>query len=168
MAVGAEPAVLPFYFVREEAKSQFPDLPPYFDQLGSFDRQHIVSHLGGMLEPFIEELPIAVERLHDLIQKHRIKDISILHIDTEGFDYQVLQGLQMEVNRPRWILLESKHFTPDIRTAVVQLLSRNLYDVYDLGKDFFACQRDQPDSLRLRGRFRRLLRQPLHNSDETS
>lgn len=30
-----------------------PGLPVWYDQLGSFDRQHIVKHLDGRLEPFI-------------------------------------------------------------------------------------------------------------------
>ena len=47
VAVGSSSEAATFYYVSERAKKSLPDLPEWYDQLGSFDRQHISKHLEG-------------------------------------------------------------------------------------------------------------------------
>ena len=43
-----------FYYVSENAKGEFKeDIPFWYDQIGSFSKNHIIQHLDGKLEPYI-------------------------------------------------------------------------------------------------------------------
>jgi hypothetical protein len=53
VAIGAPAGEAPFYYVDEKAGASIPDLPIWYDQLGSFDKNHILKHLDGVLAPFI-------------------------------------------------------------------------------------------------------------------
>lgn len=58
-----------------------------------------------------QSIQVQITTLPDLISKHRIpQDFGILLVDTEGWDYAVLQGLQDTSARPRIIVTED--FTP--------------------------------------------------------
>jgi len=83
VAIG-EAGNMNFYWVDPKAKDHLPDLPYWYDQLGSFDRNHIVKHLDGVLEPYILSAEISCITLDTLLDRNTISDIGILHIDTEG------------------------------------------------------------------------------------
>lgn len=142
IAVGAEPGEATFYYVDERAAKELKDLPSTYNQLGSFDREHIVKHLDGVLEPYIEELVIRVETLDRLLAHHEMNKVDFLHIDTEGFDYEVLRGVDFDRNKPRSIYLEHKHLSDADRRQAVAMLERNGYHVLDCGVDYLATQPD--------------------------
>ena len=118
-----------------------PDLPPYYDQLGSFNREHIVKHLDGALEPFILEKRVQVRRLSGLLDERRIAEVHLLHVDVEGFDFEVLKSLDFSRHAPVLIFIEHKHLAADDRDAMARLLAGNGYSVRDCGGDFFASRR---------------------------
>jgi FkbM family methyltransferase len=126
-----------FYWVDESAAQQISGLPEWHDQLGSFDRQHIVKHLDGILEPFIISHDISGITLRHLFEKHAIRKIDLLHIDTEGHDYKVLSQLDLTVLAPSIILFEHKHLASGEREKSIQHLAGH-YQMFDLGSDFLA------------------------------
>lgn len=142
VAVGAEPSEATFYYVDERAAEELDDLPSTYNQLGSFDRKHIVKHHNGVLEPYIKELVIQVETLDRLLTRHHLKKVDFLHIDTEGFDYEVLRGIDFDRNKPRSIYLEHKHLSDAHRQQAVAMLERNGYHLLDCGVDYLATQVD--------------------------
>lgn len=100
-----------FYYLDESAKENLTDLPYWYSQLNSFDRNHIIRYLGKQIVPFIREEYINSITLNDLMEKYNIKKLDMLHIDTEGHDYQILKQLDLEVLRPLMVLVEYRHLS---------------------------------------------------------
>lgn len=141
VAIGATPGKQTFYYVDTHARSKIPSLPFWFDQLGSFDKNHIMKHLDGVLEPFIVEAPVAVRRLDAVLDGHGAGDVHLLHVDTEGYDYEVLKTIDLERRRPIAIFIEHRHLPGSQRDDMHRLLRAHGYKVRDCGGDYFAIRR---------------------------
>lgn len=141
LAVGDEFEDKKFYYVSEKAKDALGDeLPPWYDQLGSFERDHILKHLDGRLAPYIIEAPVQCVPLRHLLEKNAVKKIDFLHIDTEGFDYRILRQFDIAKYRPKAILFEHKHLLPmEVKQAYQSLLGHH-YDITVLNGDTLAVR----------------------------
>jgi FkbM family methyltransferase len=138
VAIGASAAQVSFYYVDPKAGQSLPNLPSWFDQLGSFDRNHIVKHLDGALEPFIVECLIQVYPLSEVLARNGIDDVHLLHVDTEGHDYEVIKTVNFAEHPPLSIFIEHKHLSADHRAEMLGLLYGHGYSVRDCGEDYFA------------------------------
>jgi FkbM family methyltransferase len=138
VAIGRERGKSTFYFVSDDAKAHLPDLPSHFDMLGSFSKQHIVSHLNGVLEPFIVGVELDVLSLSEVLSKNSVQHIDLLQIDTEGYDFEVLKSLDFNVIKPGAIYLEHRHLNPSNIEELSALLRNQGYSVLDCGNDYFA------------------------------
>jgi len=128
-----------FYYLSAAAKKALPELPPWFDQIGSFDRTHIFKHLGQEVEPYIISSVFPTLPFESLIQKHGIKRIDVLHIDAEGYDWEILSQVDLVLHPPMVILFEHVHLAPEIKERALVRLRGN-YRILDLGCDYF-CRR---------------------------
>jgi FkbM family methyltransferase len=142
VAIGAAPGQASFYYVDANANRSVPGLPLWFDQLGSFDRNHIVKHLNGGLEPFIRECKVEVCPLSDVLMRNRIRDVHLLHVDTEGHDYEVLRTVDFARHTPLSIFVEHRHLSRALRTEMLRLLRKHGYFVRDCGGDYFAVHEE--------------------------
>jgi FkbM family methyltransferase len=138
VAIAAEPGRRPFYYVSEQARARGDDLPIWCEQLGSFDREHIVSHLEGRLAPHIVEQDVECATLSDVLVRNRVERLDLLHVDTEGYDYEVLLQLDWQRWRPRVIVFEVVHLTEPERAEAVALLRSQSYRLSLLGYDLLA------------------------------
>ena len=150
VAVGSVRGTAKFYYVSEEAKRVLPNLPSWYDQLGSFNPRHIVNH-DLRLEPFIRVMDVTVEPLQEILQRHRVTDVAVLHIDTEGHDLHVLQSVDLSTYTPLAIWVEHKHLSQADRVEMRTLLESSDYDVWNAGEDFFAVHREAPQRMHRRG-----------------
>lgn len=142
VAIAAEAGTLPFYYVSERAKQALGDrLPYWYDQLGSFDRNHIVKHLDGLLEPYIETLALSCMPLQAVLDEHAVQRVDVLHIDTEGYDWQVLQMFDVGRYRPRVVLYEHKHLPEADQQQAAQMLERQGYWLTRRSADTMAVRR---------------------------
>ena len=135
-----------FFWVDESAKSAFPNLPPWYDQLGSFDRNHILKHLP-QLESFIRETEVVGITLSDLFDKHQLTSIDVLHIDTEGHDFKILSQLDLKKFQPTIVLYEHQHLSPDEKRASISFLKPD-YEIFEWGADMFAVSRLAGETVR--------------------
>ena len=126
-----------FYYVDPIAKEKIPKLPFWYDQLGSFNREHITQHLDGILTPFIRSKEITGLSLAALFARNRVENIDILHIDTEGYDWQILQQLDLAQYQPRFIIYEFKHLAAADYSATLQFLQPQ-YTTFNMGIDILA------------------------------
>lgn len=126
-----------FYAVKEEAKTYLPDLPSWYDQLGSFNKENILNHLNGALEPYIEEILLIGSTLTDLLKRNKINDIALLHIDAEGYDWKILSQLDLNYIKPKIILVEHKHLTDTEEKSMIHFLSKD-YLLFKLGDDLIG------------------------------
>jgi len=146
-AIGSTAGVKPFYYLDPDARVSLPDLPVWFDHLASFDRNHILKHYVE-LEPFIHERDIEVITLANVLDRHGIGKFHLLHVDTEGYDYEVLKTLDFEKNAPVLILVEYKHLRADEKEAMLELFCKHGYTVHDCGDDYFAVNREAEKRLK--------------------
>lgn len=130
-----------FYSVKKEAKKDLPDLPTWYDQLGSFDKENILKHLDGVLEPYIEESYISGVSLEELFRRNNIEELSLLHIDTEGYDWKILSQLNLGFIQPKIILVEHKHLIKIEKKHLINFLKPH-YLLYSLGGDIIGILKD--------------------------
>ncbi len=128
---------LPFYWVDAKAKQTFPDLPYWYDQLGSFDKDNIIKGLGERIEDFIISETLEGITLPRLLERNAIKNIDILHIDAEGYDWKILSQLDLSIYQSKFILFEYHHLSKDELQAAQDFLSKN-YILLHIGIDLLA------------------------------
>ncbi len=141
---------LPFYWVDPLAKEHLPKLPYWFDQLGGFDKEHILKHFDGQLAPYLRSTAIKGTTLDQLLHEHQVSQINILHIDTEGYDWQVLLQLNLERFQPEFIMYEYNHLTPVDVEAARSFLED--YELFDIGIDILAIRKTVDEGFRSRVR----------------
>jgi len=140
VAIGEQEGISPFYYLIVGAKSDHPQLPSWADQLGSFDRNHIVRHLGEEVGPRILTLEIPTICFQTLLERNRIFKIDLLHIDAEGFDWIILRQLDLNKYRPKVILFEHRHLTPETKKEALDVLAA-YYTIADLDWDYFCLRK---------------------------
>lgn len=160
-AVGQTSGSAEFYYVSETARHSLPDFAEVFDQIGSFNRRHIMNHGDGKLEPFIVAEAVKIEPLADILRRHRLSYVTLLHIDTEGYDLEVLKSLNLPELCPAWISIEHIFLSAADRTELLALLESADYDVCDADGDYFAMHRSAPEALRRSGNIGRMFKRPL-------
>lgn len=144
-----------FYSVNEEVNKQIPNLPNWYDQLGSFYRENIVKHLNGVLEPYILETEVDGLSLSSFFKRNGVDNVTLLHIDTEGYDYKILSQLNLKQYHPTIILFENKHLQ-DLEKKESILLLRNGYYIFEFDGDFLCIMKskiNKRDSLSLKRRL---------------
>lgn len=141
VAIGTEKGIKKFYYVSEKARTEL-DLPYWHDQLGSFDRDHIMRALGEQMIPYIIEEDIECLPLQDVFDRNGVEAIDLVHIDTEGFDYKVLSQIDLQRYKPSAILFEHHLLSDDEFAGARKLLRRNGYRSIQYGNDTLAIRKE--------------------------
>ena len=126
------------------AKEKLENLPAWYDQLGSFDEQHILKHLDGKLSPYIRSEKLESINLSKLLYRNEVSEIDLLHIDTEGYDWEILSQLNLERYSPQFILFEKRHLSESSLKLAVEFLIKK-YHLFDIGMDMLAVNRNTPE-----------------------
>jgi FkbM family methyltransferase len=130
-----------FYRLKPSAEI---NAPQWYDQLGTFNKDVLLKH--GKHIPGIEDLLVEDEvntiSLADLIRKHQVQQIDFLHIDTEGYDYEIIKMVPFEKVRPRIILYEHKHLSLSDYRSSVTFLENQGYVLFSYDWDTIAIERD--------------------------
>jgi len=140
VAIGTRSETKKFYYVSEKAKSEL-ELPFWHDQLGSFDKDHVIRMLGDQMRPYIIEADVECQPLQTIFDRNRVQTIDLLHIDTEGFDYKVLSQVDFKRYKPSVILFEHHLLTDDEFFKARKLLRSNGYRLLQHGNDTLALRR---------------------------
>jgi FkbM family methyltransferase len=139
VAISRERGIRRMYYVSDEIKKIRPDVPFWYDQLGSFDRNHILKH-GCDFAPFITSEEVPCEPLADTLARNGITRIDLLHIDTEGYDFEVIKQLDLTQRAPSSILFEHKHLSQAEKIAVDRLLRHAGYRIQSFSADTLALK----------------------------
>jgi FkbM family methyltransferase len=145
IAISPERGTRPFFYISDKASERLPDLPYWIDQLGSFDRNHVVKHCLNA-EEFIVEEQIQCAPLSDILERNRVDNIDILHVDTEGHDAVVLDLFDLKRHRPSLIIYEHVHLSEPEKTRHHDRLRDAGYSLTMAGSDTIATH-DRPPSL---------------------
>jgi FkbM family methyltransferase len=95
-------------------------------------------------EEELERILVPTARLDDLARKHGLEDAAVMQLDTEGFEWEVLQTLDLGRVRPLMIAFEHGHLPPASIGAMTAHLNASGYDVYFGGyeSDSVALRKD--------------------------
>ncbi|MDR7420273.1 MAG: FkbM family methyltransferase, partial [Armatimonadota bacterium] len=72
---------------------------------------------------------------------HGIVDVTLLVVDTEGYDYEIVRSALSAGVFPRIISYEHCHLTPRVRVEAKQLMQSRGYCFLEVGKDTIALRR---------------------------
>ena len=133
-------AVAEFHWIDPLIKEKESGLPFYYDQLGSFKKEHISKVLGTQYEQYIISEKIAGLTLPNLFKKYKIEHCDLLHIDVEGYDWVVLSQFEKEKFQPTFIMYEGAHLSEADLQASFDFLSGN-YQLHRHHGDILAVNR---------------------------
>ena len=139
VAIGNEKGTKRFFYVSDKAKDEL-ELPYWHDQLGSFDKNHILQALGDQLSPYIIEEEIECLPLQDVLDRNQVAAIDLIHIDTEGFDYKVLSQVDLNRYKPSVILFEHSLLVDGEMEKARSLLHKAEYRLFEYGADTLAVR----------------------------
>jgi len=113
------------------------------DSIVSFDPK-IIAKQSGVKPRNLVPISVPTARLDDIVLKHRLTHVDVLQLDTEGYDWDVLQTLDLTVQRPLLIRFEHGHLSPKAIGSMTQYLNQHDYLVYYGGyeSDSIALRKD--------------------------
>lgn len=115
--------------------------PYWVDQLASFERDTLLSHSDVLpaLSERITEVRVDCLTLPSLVQRHALDTIDLLHVDVEGFDYEVLKQIEFAAPwAPAFVVYERQHFDAVTDRAADGLLRAAGYRLVDIWPDRLA------------------------------
>lgn len=156
VAIGDRDGRLPFYHLSEVDEDERDGLPDWYDTIGSFLREAVLSHAGKV--PGIEQRIVSTEvpclTFQSLCARHGVERVDLVLIDTEGFDWQIVRHIDFELYRPRLLIYEHFHLSQADRAECRAHLERLGYETMEEGFDTFCLDTRVDD--RLTGAWRRL------------
>ena len=69
-------------------------------------KKKFITTLFGMKKFIENKVPTKIVPLKDLIREEKIEKIDLIKIDTEGFEYNTLVGMDSDIKKVRFILFE--------------------------------------------------------------
>ena len=132
---------LKFYRLK---KSENPNLPYWYEQLGSFNKEVVIKHkdaIPGFDELFFEDSVNAIT-FKDLISKHNIKKVDFIEIDTEGYDFEILKMIPFSDLKVDFIMFENRHLSDRDYRKALRLLKDNGFVLGSKYKDTIAVSKE--------------------------
>ena len=128
-----------FYRLRQSST----DLPIWYDQLGSFNLSVILKHKAEIpdIENYIICEKIKTITFKTLIKKYPIRQFDIIHIDTEGYDYEIIKLIPFQIINPKIVIFEHKHLSDEIYGECYQYLISKGFKLSRDGDDTVAVKR---------------------------
>lgn len=113
VAISARRETRDFYRVREDVEF----LPLWCQGLGTFNLDVLLSHKWAVpdLENYVVTEKVECIPLSDLLEKHSVSRINLLLVDTEGYDFRVLEQVDFDALKPDILLYEHEYFCSDQR-----------------------------------------------------
>jgi FkbM family methyltransferase len=140
VAIDREPGSRPFYHLR---RSDERGLPPWYDMLGSFSKENVLKHqkyLADIPERIVET-SVRCQTFAGLCEEFGIERFDVLHIDAEGYDYEILKTIDLRRHQPTVVLYEDMHLSEaDYRASLAQLHEAGYFTHRDHA-DTFAVRR---------------------------
>jgi FkbM family methyltransferase len=126
-----------FYYLRE---SDDPGLPIWYNQVGSFYLDHILKleDLIPNVESYLVSQPVQCLTFASLIDKYQPLKLDLIHIDTEGYDYEVIKLIDFHRVKPHAILYEQIHLKNGMKEESVAYLQGYGYSTIEIGNDILA------------------------------
>jgi FkbM family methyltransferase len=134
VGIGPERGEMLFYKIKDITEIE----PGWYDQVGSFDKETFIKNIehGKGLDKRIVAESLPVITFYDLLQKNIFPKVDLLHLDTEGFDYQILRSIDFSVHNCRIVIFEGQWMTPSELKEIIRYLRKFKYRIYRCGIDY--------------------------------
>ncbi|NET34710.1 MAG: FkbM family methyltransferase [Cyanothece sp. SIO1E1] len=122
--------------------------------LSSFNRSQLVAmvesgHIARQCNKYGIQMPEAEDDIigHDWIQcssfetlmaENGVTKVDLIHIDTEGYDFEVLKLFPFGSFQPKVVIFEHTHLSGADRTAATEMLEKQGYQIRSFGADTVA------------------------------
>ncbi|WP_296619084.1 FkbM family methyltransferase [Marivirga sp.] len=93
-------------------------------------------------EDFIDTLKVESKTFDFLRAKYQIKEVDVLQIDVEGFDYEVIKMYDLSQNKPKVVVFESRHLEHQDYEEAEQYFRDNGFLIKKLDGDSIAVRKD--------------------------
>lgn len=140
VAIAASRTQQKFYFFPASIQQEC-NLPYWADQVGSFDRSHVIKHFPEFAS-YIAEQEVDCVPLADILIRNMVQQVEVIHIDAEGFDYDVLAQIDFKRYKPRVVFYEHTHLSLLKRLKARFILWRSGYTLRYGTYDTLAVKSD--------------------------
>lgn len=125
-------------------------LPPHFAGISSFLMEDLLADSGVLgrscpdeetkriLRTLVEPVPVACRTMSEILDSQGVATIDILQIDTEGYDFRILQLFNFERFKPSLVQYEHQHLNLEDRAAAEAYLARYGYQLHPQDFDTIA------------------------------
>jgi FkbM family methyltransferase len=116
------------------------------DLFSSFNIEHVLHHLDLTKikninqKEFIQESHVLTKTIDEICIKHNWSRFDVLVIDTEGYDFKILQSVNLTQYNPKIICLEHVHLNYHEREDSINLLVDLGYNINIDSMDICACK----------------------------
>lgn len=145
VAVASEAGALPFHYLQQAVGE--PGLPSWYDELGSLRKDVLLKHKYRIpdIEKRIVTTDIPCITFGMLCDRNGITAPDLVHIDTEGYDYEIVKAIDFERRRPAVLIYEHKHLEDSQRRACQALLQGHGYTFFEEKADTWCLDTRQRD-----------------------
>lgn len=129
-----------FYRLREtQDKAQ----SLHHQKLSTFNKDVIYKYRDSIadFDNLIVEEQVRTITFDELTEKHQVSQVDLLHVDVEGYDYEILKNFNFSRFSPALILFEYKHLNRNDYLAAINYLKDRKYEVYRIDADDLLCIR---------------------------
>jgi FkbM family methyltransferase len=141
IAAGAD-GELPFFHLRDAPPEERAALPDWYDGIGSFSRDAVLSHAPHMpdIAERIVEARVPAYTFDSLLERHGAPDPDLVVIDTEGYDAEIIASIDFDRHRPELLLYEHYHLDEPTRASTRASMSADGYQTVEEGFDTICAR----------------------------
>lgn len=131
-----------FFGVRDADPRERAGLPDWYDGIGSFRREAVLSHVRQIpdIADRIVEHDVEALSLRDLLQRHGLQRPDLIVLDAEGHDGAILRSLDLALDGPRLLVYEHFHMAAEERAQCHASLRAAGYETLEEGFDTIALR----------------------------
>ena len=140
VAIAEADGTEPFHLLRQADHDEEEEVWRWYDALGSFRREVVMSHehLIPDIAERIETIEVPCVTFDTLCTRNGLDHVDVVQIDTEGYDLQVLELIDVPRLRPCLVLYEHLHLDPASRGAAEDLMTGHGFRLLSDGMDTLA------------------------------
>jgi FkbM family methyltransferase len=144
VAIAAEDGELPFYYLSEPDAGEEARLPDWYDGIGSFSRDTLLTHtkdIPDLAERLVTE-KVPTLTFDSLCARHGVSEVDLLIVDTEGYDWEIVKSIDFARWRPQLVIYEHFHLSPEARVACADRMQEHGYETLEEALDTFCLAPD--------------------------
>ena len=126
-----------FYSIDDKYRGKLPD---WYFQLGTFYKNVLYHHEIPDIDKYIKVIKVPVDTIENVLLDSGIKSLDIVHIDTEGYDLEILKTINLKLYSPKIVLTEYVNLNKSDRKKMLKLLRSNGYYIFRNNQDFISIK----------------------------